>query len=225
MVKERRFGRAIVCILVAWWVFSCTTPAAAQEGKPLSGFAADARPLFVGFKETAEMAAQLSVAPAQMPPSGKGVATGLHWYPKRLGRTTLGIGGELLVSRGRRAEADAAAARVETRLSALSAQISLNFGTKDGWSYVTGGFGRAALVAEQHKPVPTESIIIIGQPTGSERAVRRALNYGGGARWFAKHHFAFTFDIRFYALGPLPSARVPRSGAKLLVVSLGTAFK
>lgn len=230
-MTERSVGRATVRILAACWALCCATSASAQEGKPLSGFTADARPFYVGFKEADELAAQLDVSKAQMPPSGRGLATGLHWYPTRLGRTTLGIGSELLVSRGRRAPAAAAngaaaeAAPVETRFSALSGQVSLNFGTRDGWSYLTGGFGRAALVSEQRKPAPAEELIVIGRPAGSESLVRRAINYGGGARWFAKRHLAFTFDIRFYALAPLPNARVPRPGTRLLVVSVGTAFK
>ena len=33
----------------------------------------------------------------------------------------------------------------------------------------------------------------------------KTINYGGGARWFAKAHVAFSFDVRFYAINPGPA--------------------
>ena len=30
----------------------------------------------------------------------------------------------------------------------------------------------------------------------------KTIDYGGGARWFAKPHLAFSFDVRFYAINP-----------------------
>jgi hypothetical protein len=53
------------------------------------------------------------------------------------------------------------------------------------------------------------------------------LNYGGGARWFAKEHLAFTFDIRFYRLDAQDAAAGrPAYGArKITVLSAGISVK
>ena len=79
---------------------------------------------------------------------------------------------------------------VKTRFSVLSPQVSLNFGRRHGWSYLSGGIGWARVHdrARKRRRSPTR--------TGS----RGSFNYGGGARWFAKEHLAFAFDLRFYAI-------------------------
>jgi hypothetical protein len=62
-------------------------------------------------------------------------------------------------------------------------------------------------------------------PTDSERL--KTLNYGGGARWFAKSHLAFSLDVRFYALNPgsvyLDFPHSPRT--TLLVIGAGISVK
>ena len=35
-------------------------------------------------------------------------------------------------------------------------------------------------------------------PVADATGASAPINYGGGARWFAKEHLAFTFDLRFY---------------------------
>ncbi len=41
------------------------------------------------------------------------------------------------------------------------------------------------------------------------------VNYGGGARWFIKHHLAFSLDVRVYEIQPgSPSGRTRAAPAR-----------
>ena len=53
------------------------------------------------------------------------------------------------------------------------------------------------------------------------------LNMGGGARWFAKPHLAFTFDVRYYLTRPeVQTADYPgRQRNRLMVLSAGVSIK
>ena len=55
----------------------------------------------------------------------------------------------------------------------------------------------------------------------------KTINYGGGARWFAKKHLAFSFDVRFYAIDPgTPYFGFPGSPrATLLIIGAGVSVK
>ena len=52
-------------------------------------------------------------------------------------------------------------------------------------------------------------------------------NYGGGARWFAKKHLAFSLDVRIYEIQP-GSSFASRAGSprtRLFVVGAGISVK
>ena len=105
---------------------------------------------------------------------------------------------------------------VETRFSTLSPQVSLNFGTRDGWSYVSVGLGRATFTTEN-----------VDHPVADAPSKLTSLNYGGGARWFVNDHIAFTFDIRFHRI-PDQAPEVGRPGygeRRLVVLSAGISLK
>jgi hypothetical protein len=164
---------------------------------------------------------------AELPGSGLGLQVGAHLYLLRWRAITFGVGGEFAASRARQtpaalsAEAIAAgllpARAAEERFTTIAPQLSFNFGTGHGWSYISGGLGQS-----------TWSIVPEGQegyPPDADRL--KTINYGGGARWFAKPHLAFSFDVRFYAInpgspfGPLPGT--PRT--RLLVIGAGVSVK
>jgi hypothetical protein len=90
-------------------------------------------------------------------------------------------------------------------------QLSLNFGTGHGWSYLSGGIGASiwSIVPDGQEPRPVDTDRI------------RTVNYGGGARWFAKPHLAFSFDVRFYQIDPYVDS--PRT--TLLVIGAGISVK
>ncbi len=166
------------------------------EDLPIGKYVADARVQFPKFKQDPSVSGTLGVATENLPARGFGFALGAHWYPLRLGFMTLGIGGEINKTGNDRTkntgtEAAPVNVTVNTSFSAVSPQVSFNFGARDGWSYISGGIGWSNLTTErkdQPLPPPENGI--------------KTINYGGGARWFFKKHLAANFDIRFYAVNP-----------------------
>jgi hypothetical protein len=128
---------------------------------------------------------------------GGGGEVGAHGYLFRWKAVTFGVGASVHTSAGQRTPATPKGATtppgptVKTRFQAVTPQLSLNFGHRMGWSYISGGIGRAKFRAWRDDLTPEE-----GEST-------RALNYGGGARWFMNNHVAFSVDFRFYALNPV----------------------
>ena len=195
--------------------------AGAQTSEPIGPVAVDLRVAMPRFKEHADVAAALGVSSENLPGRGLGLAGGVHWYPVRMGRVTLGLGAELLVSGARNtlepdADDEPDGPTVKTAFSAFSPQASLNFGTGRGWSYLSGGIGWGAFRTERED-----------DPVAESKSRPRVLNYGGGARWFAKEHLAFTFDLRFYAVNAQQAAtgRPPYPKMTLMVMSAGVSFK
>jgi hypothetical protein len=198
----------------------------AQEREPLPKIAADAHVATSKFPRDPAVATALGVTTDNMPGRGLGIAAGVHVYPGRMGGVTLGLGAQLLVTRASKTLAPATASgpdgpTVDARFAALSPQVSLNFGGPDGWSYVSGGLGWATLTIE-NDTAP------VADPDGR----MRTLHYGGGARWFAKKHLAFSFDLRFHRY---PAQTAMTQGAitsrpaypkgRLLVLSAGISVK
>ncbi len=217
----KRVGPAV---LVAMAMALGVPRATAQEPEkePIGRFAADVRIALPRFPDDASAATALGVTTEHLPSHGLGLAAGLNFYPARLGKVTLGIGGEWLVfSRGTKtldAETDGTASgpAVTTEFSVLSPQISLNFGSRNGWSYLSGGIGWAAFTTELKELPVADS----DGRTGS-------FNYGGGARWFAKEHLAFAFDLRFYKINAqdATSGRPAYGGRRMMVFSAGVSVK
>jgi len=186
---------SILCI-----TFASPRMVAAQEAQPedlpIGRYVADVRFEFPKFKQDPGVASSIGVATENLPTRGFGLVAGAHWYPLRLGFMTLGLGGEFSKARrGKTLNTGTEAAPVEvavhTRFSAVSPQVSFNFGARDGWSYISGGIGWSIYTSEAaDKPLP--------DPESSTKTI----NYGGGARWFARKHLAFGFDVRFYAVNP-----------------------
>jgi hypothetical protein len=138
----------------------------------------------------------------------------------KLGAVTFGVGGRLSTSRAHRTpdpQTEPTLRGVTERLTYLGPQISLNFGTGAGWSYLSSGIN-----ASTWSIVPDGSI---PQPPDEERL--KTIDYGGGARWFARPHLAFSFDVRFYAINPSsPTAALPGGPrTTLLVFGVGVSLK
>jgi hypothetical protein len=180
----------------------------------------DARLPLARFKEDAGMAAAIGVSPDNLPTRGLGFLLGAHWYPFRGSKVSLGIGGELMRARDTRTldaptEDDPEGPTVETRFFSLAPQLSLNFGRRDGWSYISGGIGAARLTAER-----------IDRPVGDGSRVS-TINYGGGARWFTNKHIAVSLDLRFYSIDSQPATltRPAYPKHKMMVISGGIAIR
>jgi Outer membrane protein beta-barrel domain len=198
----------------------CASNAFAQPPRPIGPFVVDARATFARFKAISSVASDLNVTSDNLPTRGLGIDAGVHWYPLKGRHITLGIGGELVAARGKRTTETTGTttptATVTTRFSSLSPQLSLNFGTGDGWSYISGGIGVARLTTERNDA-----------PFADEAGGVRATNYGGGARWFTGPHIAFTFDVRFYTVSAQPAqgTRPPYSRARFVAISAGVSFR
>jgi hypothetical protein len=195
-------------------------PVQAPAQEPIGLFVADVRAAFPKFKADASVATALGVDPLDLPTQGLGLVFGAHVYPVHVRAITVGFGAEVIRSgRSRtRATTDAGVVgpTVHTAFSALSPQLSLNFGSRDGWSYLSGGLGWGRFDTElESAPLP------------DAEGRLRVINYGGGARWFAKPRLALSLDLRFYAINPQEAAAgrpaFPRK--TMMVMSAGIGLK
>ena len=65
------------------------------------------------------------------------------------------------------------------------------------------------------------------QPLPADEERLTTINYGAGARWFAKPHVAFTFDVRF-SRDPIPARRRALPGSprmNMLIIGAGVSIK
>src|SRR5262245_56495114 len=120
-----------------------TTPAFAQLDRRIPVVAADARAFYSRLNEDATTAANLDITVNELPGRALGLVGGVVFYPLRGQKMALGIGGELMIARGKRQEKDEDGVPIgqpiQRRLRSLSPQVSLNFGGRDGWSYLSAG--------------------------------------------------------------------------------------
>jgi hypothetical protein len=208
----------LLCTFIA---MSAVTVEAQIEPGPLPIVAADVRAAIPRFKADPSIAGVLGVGAEDLPTRGLGFVAGAHVYPLRFDKITFGFGAEILGSRARRTRAPAAEGQpegptIETRFRAISPQISFNFGHRDGWSYISGGMGWASLTSERATPE--------ARPDDGRR---KTINYGGGARWFAKKHLALSLDLRFYAVSPRTATAGQPGYPRMTVIvfSGGVAFR
>jgi hypothetical protein len=200
------------------------TPAFAQHKEKIPPFVIDARAAIGLLKQSASTAASLgdltgqSIATTDLPSHGLGLSSGVQFYPLRRAGFALGLGGELLLVSASHQATDAnntpTGPAVERRLQNLSAQISLNFGHRDGWSYITGGIG----------PLAFDTYAKDAMPDGLRPMT---INFGAGARWFSSDHVAFTFDLRFYQTMPADPTLVvaKRDRQPVMVFSAGISIR
>src|SRR5687768_638371 len=110
---------------------------------------------------------------------------------------------------------------VTTKVTALTPQLSLNFGHSLGWSYISAGMGRAR--------VESSAVLAGGTTTFTPRDSDWVLtfNYGGGGRWFLTDHVGVGFDLRWHKLDNIV-AGASHPGAprmSLFVVGAGVVVK
>jgi hypothetical protein len=109
-----------------------------------------------------------------VPNRGFGFDVGGHVYLFNIGPARVGLGVNVIGVRGTAADADAT-------FGLVVPQLSFNFGSSDGWSYLSVGAGTARVNAQE-----------IGSSS--------TINAGGGARWFMKRHLAVGFDLRVHMI-------------------------
>ena len=81
----------------------------------------------------------------ELPGAGFGGRIGVHAYLFKWKAITFGIGGEVFSARSSSTPPDASVdlVPVSERLTSADGQVSFNFGSGHGWSYLSGGFGRS----------------------------------------------------------------------------------
>lgn len=192
-------------------------PAAAQTpGGHLPLFSVDLHAATVGLPQVEGWVPVVS-SNTKLPGRYWGIGGGASVYPVRLGLITFGIGASLLTGRGKgesvvitSGSGTSATTRitpiVRTAITSLMPQLSMNFGHKLGWSYLSLGFGRSKVTSRADAAGTTPAMVV-------PDAWNPALNFGGGAKWFMKPHLGASFDARFVKLSSrsatavLPSAR------------------
>jgi len=154
-----------------------------------------------------------------LPGAGMGGRAGVHLYLLKYRAITFGVGGEVAlgVSSSTPAATSTGLVPVDERLVTGDGQISVNFGTGHGWSYLSGGVGRSRW-----------SLHPAGGPDlAPDSQLLPTINYGGGARWFAKKHLAFSVDVRIYEIQTGAATAIgpgsPRT--RLLTVAAGISLK
>jgi hypothetical protein len=163
-----------------------------------------------------------------VPSRSFGFDAGAHVYIWRGRRVALGIGAGAVMASGTTSPPETAtgsqllpAPEVTTRLTSLAPQLSINFGHRFGWSYLSGGVGRGRVRAEVSRAAT------ITAPTMVEIGWVQTINYGGGARWFINDHVALNLDLRWHKLPSVAAttARPAAERASLIVAGGGISIK
>ncbi|MGE3488612.1 MAG: hypothetical protein AB7N29_01310 [Vicinamibacterales bacterium] len=220
--------RTLTMVLLA---LLAAAPVSAQSSERLPWFAVDLHGAWVGLP-SAEGWVPAVPASTPLPGRGWGVAGGATVYPLKMGVMTLGVGVAMHTGKG---TSDALTSTtgsgdnevttettttVTTQVTSLLPQISLNFGHRLGWSYLSAGYGRSK-VASSSEPFGTALGLTVPE------AWNPAINFGGGAKWFMKPHLGFSFDVRFTKLGSraptdaLPSAK----RTQMVTLSVGISIQ
>lgn len=186
-----RLAASIVLLLAT------ASRAAAQVPDPPGPWVIDVRGATSGVPSDTAFYPPLSTE-TLVPARGFGLDVGAHVYLFSLGPSRIGLGATYVRLRG---TTPGVAATVTT----VAPQVSFNFGTVNGWSYLSAGYGRAAVRATVEEGAGSAT-----EDSGS----LASLNVGGGARWFLTAHVGIGFDLRWHRLGGTP-------GASLLSASAG----
>ena len=201
-----------VCLL---WMGLCSgVPAAAQIAAPgpPGPFVVDVRGAIAGIPRDAAIFPAVP-AGTETPSHGTGIVVGAHIYPLRLGPMRIGIGASAVRLRATASPAPpdsesestssatstvATAPDVDATFTTIAPELSLNFGSAQGWSYIRAGAGRATLTTGTSAFGGGQSGISATGAQVLDGGRRSSVNVGGGARWFTSAHLAFSFDVRVH---------------------------
>ena len=206
----------VVCLAFA-------ASAVAQQDQPIGRFVADFRGVYVRHKVEPSVATDLGVTAGNLPGRSWGLAGGAHLYFWHTKHITFGAGAETVWARGSRTSefpnADGTTTpgpTVRRHFFTVVPELSLNFGHRSGWSYISGGmFGSSTLFLDK-ADTPSQSV-----------PRRSTLSYGGGARWFTNERIAFAVDFHWYSVAEIAAGPtyVAEPRTTLLVLSGGIAIR
>jgi len=202
-------------------------PVAAQNTPgPPRPYVLDVRGTTVALPEGAAFLPPVSIT-ALVPSRAFGVDAGGHLYIANWRHARVGVGASVLVARG-------TALDVNITERIVAPQLSLNWGTANGWSYLSTGAGPGHV--ESHRVTPastntsgasTSSPAASSSPIDAVTVNVLAINFGGGARWFISRRMAVGFDIRLHKIGSgtAKPTGAATPGAMLLAASAGLSFR
>jgi hypothetical protein len=178
---------------------------------------------------------------ALVPGRGFGIGAGAHIYLMNVGASRLGVGAHLMrvraVTRPPVPTTTSGTPAVQPQqlqvdLQTVGSEVSFNFGSRDGWSYLSAGAGLTDVTA----------VTAVVDPGRRESGSLATVNFGGGARWFMRSRMAFGFDLRFYRVGAgdggtvqqqpptsgtpvVPQPPVPTPAKMIVMVGAGVSFR
>jgi hypothetical protein len=192
-----RAGRRLASWVALGFVLEASVAAQTLAPGPPGPFVLDVRLVTSGVPSGEAFYAGLPEG-ATVPTRGFGVNVGGHVFPLGIGPARLGFGADVMIARGSTVDASAT-------LTTVAPQLSANFGTADGWSYLSAGVGAARVSVD-----PGVSATV------------RSINAGGGARWFLGPHLGIGFDVRFHmmAAGEDSVVEIPETTSVSLAVGV-----
>ena len=214
-------------------LLATSLPAHAQvPEEPIGGYVFDVRGTLIPFARNVELAANRELPPLDTPGRGFGYDVGGHVYLFRLLGITFGLGASYHASTADQAPGERSANPdgpiLRKQFSAISPQLSFNFGHRNGWSYLSGGLGssRLALFPLDPPPDPANPMAPL-LPGAPDQRSANTLNYGGGMRWFLNPRLAFTVDVRLYAISPLPELDDAPGSPRMtqMAINIGASFR
>lgn len=191
-------------------VLLAAVPASAQDEERLPWFAVDLHGASVGMPTAEGWIPVPVIGDTPLPGRGFGIAGGATAYPLRLGIVTFGAGVSISAGKGTgesltittgsgATEVTVVTPIMRTSVFNVIPQLSINFGHKLGWSYLSAGLGTTRVTASMDAAGTTPQVIV-------PETWNSAINFGGGARWFMKPHLGAGFDVRFVKLGSRAAA-------------------
>ena len=221
------------CLPAAIALLACgVAPCHGQSADPLPRVSADVYGAWVGLPTEAGWVPAVSSA-TPIPGRGWGANIGADAHFFRLGFATFGAGASIAGARatGKSLEATTTTngvttttkvptALVTTRVTNLSPHLSINFGHRLGWSYISAGYGVTKI---NSSALAVASSPALAAPNGWNPAI----NFGGGARWFMKQHVGAGFDVRWNKLSSRATTGTT-AGAKrtqLFTIAVGVTLQ
>ena len=210
---------ALVAVMLSGRTLDVSAQSIEEIDAPIGRFVFDVHGAIAPWGQNANLAISRGFDPETQPGRGIGIGGGVHVYPLRWKFITFGLGASVLYASGSKSpgadDPDPEAPPLRKTLTALAPQLSFNFGSRNGWSYLSGGPGTSRLsLYERDGPEPPQ------RSTST-------FNYGGGARWFTSDHIAFALDLRFYNARPLLETETEPGSDRMttMVLSIGASFK
>jgi hypothetical protein len=116
---------------------------------------------------------------------------------------------------------------VDAALTVIAPQLSFNFGSSAGWSYLSAGVGRARVTSVTSAfggAASGSGVTPAGEATSG---MLPSLNFGAGARWFAKSRLGVSFDVRFHKMsaGTAGDARPATPRTTVMAASVGISVR